>query len=272
MALISRDSLIAEGRTAEVHAWNENQVVKLFHSWCPADWVDQEIESSRAVSELDVPTPRFLDVVEVDGRRGIVYERVDGPSMNSLLFSKPWALLQHARQLATLHTRMHSQHGQGLAPLRESLRLDIQRVETLPGDLKNRVLQLLDELPDGNALCHFDFHPEQVIVTKEGLFIIDWMTACHGHPLADVARTAVILNVGQSPTANRVMRLITNILRGSFARTYISHYLQLNPQQAHDDIRTWMIPVAAGRLREDIQGERDKLLSIIQSHLALLEA
>jgi thiamine kinase len=270
VGLISKDSLIAEGRTAEVYAWNTNQVVKLFHPWCPTDWVDQEIESSRAVSELDVPTPRFLDVVEIDGRHGIVYERADGPSMNSLLFSKPWTLLRHARQLATLHTKLHSQQGQGLSPLRESLRLDIQRVETLPCDLKNRVLQLLDELPDGNALCHLDFHPEQVIVTKEGSVIIDWMTACQGHPLADVARTAVILKVGQSPTATRAMRLIANLLRGLFYRTYMSQYLQLNPQQAYADIRTWMIPVAAGRLREDIPGERDKLLSIIQSHLALL--
>jgi len=270
MVLISKDSLIAEGRTAEVHAWNDDQVVKLFHSWCPANWVEQEIEKSRTVSELDVPTPLFLGAVEVDGRRGIVYERVDGPSMNSLLFSKPWTLVRYARQLATLHTRLHSQNGQGLALLRESLRLDIQRVETLPGDLKNRVLQLLDELPDGNALCHFDFHPEQVIVTKEGSFIIDWMTACQGHPLADVARTAVILTVGQSPTANRAMRTVASFLRGPFRRTYLSQYLQLNPQQAYADIQAWMIPVAAGRLREAIPGERDKLLNIIQSHLALL--
>jgi uncharacterized protein (TIGR02172 family) len=270
VGLISKDSLIAEGRTAEVYAWNENQVVKLFHLWCPADWVDQEIESSRAVSDLDVPTPRFLDVVEVDGRRGIVYERADGPSMNSLLFSKPWTLLRHAKQLASLHTSMHSQHGQGFAPLRETLRLDIQRVETSPTDLKNRVLQLLDELPDGNALCHFDFHPEQVIVMKEGSFIIDWMTACQGHPLADVARTAVILTVGQSPTANRAMRTVASFFRGPFRRTYLSQYLQLNPQQSYADIQKWMIPVAAGRLREDIPGERGKLLSIIRSNLALL--
>lgn len=109
MVSISKNSLIAEGRTAEVHAWNDNQVVKLFHPWCPADWVDQEIGISRAVSALEVPTPRFLDVVEIEGRRGIVYERVDGPSMNNLLFSKPWTLLRHARLLATLHTKMHSQ-------------------------------------------------------------------------------------------------------------------------------------------------------------------
>lgn len=148
--------------------------------------------------------------------------------------------------------------------------MNIQRVETLPSDLKNRVLQLLDELPDGVALCHLDFHPEQVIVTKEGSFIIDWMTACQGHPLADVARTIVILTVGQSPTANRAMRLIASIFRGSFRRAYLSQYLQLNPQQAYVDIQTWMIPVAAGRLREDIPGERERLLKIIQSHLALL--
>lgn len=269
MTAPSRGSLLAEGRTAEVYAWQENQILKLFYSWCPAHWVRHEADNSRVVSTKRLTTPQLLDLVEIEDRQGIIYERVDGPSMLDLVSTKPWMLFRLARQLAELHAEIHKQDASELIPLREALRKDIQQVETLPPSLKARVLQLLAELPDDSALCHFDFHPDQVLITAGGPVIIDWMTARQGPPLADVARTSIMLMVGQVPHARRVMRAIINIWRGLFYRVYIARYLALHPGITRDDVRTWMIPVAAGRLREEIEGEREALLNVIQSCLSV---
>ena len=38
----------------------------------------------------------------------------------------------------------------------------------------------IDCLPDGNILCHFDFHPNNIILSDNNYSIIDWMTACKG--------------------------------------------------------------------------------------------
>jgi len=43
----------------------------------------------------------------------------------------------------------------------------------------------LRELPDGEALCHGDFHPRNVIVDGDELTIIDWVDASSGPPAAD---------------------------------------------------------------------------------------
>ena len=269
MTTLSLGPLIAEGRTAEVYVWQEDQILKLFYSWCPPHWVQHEIGNSRAVATMKLPTPQLVDVVEIEGRQGIIYERVDGPSMLRLSNTKPWLLFRLARQLAELHTEIHKQDGSGLAPLRASLSATIQQVETLPPSLKAGVLRLLEKLPDDSGLCHFDFHPDQVIITARGPVIIDWITAHQGHPLADVARTSILLMVGQIPYAGRAMRAIINLCRGQFYRTYIAHYLELHPGITQDDVRTWMIPVAAGRLKEEIQGEQESLLSFIQSNLPM---
>jgi len=140
-------------------------------------------------------------------------------------------------------------------------------VEKLPPDLKTGVLRLLETLPNGNALCHFDVHPGQVLITAKGPVIIDWMTAYQGHPLADVARTCIILRVGQVPGAGWAMRAFVNLWRGLFYRTYIARYLELHPGVTGDAVTTWMVPVAAGRLNEKIPGEQEPLLNFIQSHL-----
>jgi aminoglycoside phosphotransferase (APT) family kinase protein len=267
MTTRSPGPLIARGRTAEVYAWRDGQILKLFYTWCPPHWAQHEIKIGRAMAGMVVPAPKLVDTLEIDGRQGIIYERVDGPTMLRVANTKPWLVVRLARQLAELHARIHQQRGDGLPPLRASLRDTIRGVEALPPDLKAGVLALLDRLPDDDALCHFDFHPDQVILTARGPVIIDWMTAFQGHPLADVARTAVILMVGQAPQAGRATRTLINLWRGLFGRTYLSRYLRLHPGVTREDVRTWMIPVAAGRLKEQIPGEKEPLLRFIQSNL-----
>lgn len=106
-------------------------------------------------------------------------------------------------------------------------------------------------------------------MTVTGPVIIDWMTAHQGHPLADVAKTSVLLKIGQVPYAGRAMRALINLWRGLFYRTYIARYLELHPVATQDQIRTWMIPVAAARLNEHIAGEEKPLLRLIQSYLSM---
>ena len=265
----SLGQLIAEGRTAEVYALGEDRVIKLFYEWCPSHWVQQEIEIASVISPMSIPTSKIINHLEIEGRQGIIYERVNGSSMLKLSTTKPWLLFQFARQFAELHTELHKHKVNDLPSQRTSLIEIIQQLESLPPDLQSSVLNLLDGLPDGNTLCHFDFHPDQVLITDNGPVIIDWMTAQQGHPLSDVARTCVILKFGQVPYGSWAMRMIVNIWREFFYRTYIVRYLELHSGVSREEIVNWMIPVAAGRLYEEIPGEREPILRFIQSHLPM---
>lgn len=258
---------IAQGRTAEVYAWGDGQILKLFYDWCPPNWVQQEIEMGRLVAPMTLPTPKLLDVVEINGREGLVYERVEGPSMLQRANAKPWLVFGLARQLAELHAAIHGQSGDGLPSLYAYLQREIAHVEALPPDLKTSVLRVLDQLPDGRSLCHFDFHPDQVLLTPGGPMVIDWMTAHQGNPLADAARTTLLLTVGQAPYAGRLMRASINMWRGFFRRSYLARYLALRPQATRAAVKMWIIPVAAARLQERIAGEEEPLLALIRSYL-----
>jgi aminoglycoside phosphotransferase (APT) family kinase protein len=264
--MLSPGSLIARGRTAEVFAWQANQVCKLFYAWCPLGWIQHEIEVVRVVASMSLPIPRLIDTVEIEGRRGIIYERVDGPSLLSVAQAKPWLLFHLARQFAELHSEVHKRAGNGLLGVRASLSTTIRQVATIPPDLKTDALSLLASFADDNKLCHGDFHPGQVLMTSAGPVIIDWMTAQQGHPLADVARTTIILTIGKDPHAGQALRAFINLWRGLFYRTYLARYLELHPGYTMNEIRIWMVPMAAGRLKEDIQGEQEQLLAYIRSH------
>lgn len=258
---------IAQGRTAEVYAWREHQVLKLFHAWCPSSWIEHEVEIGRRITTLALPTPRVLDTVEIEGRSGIVYERVNGDSLTQLVRSKPWRVVHFARQFADLHAQIHHHGVTGLPSLRAALIHDIHEVESLPVQLKDAVLTVAERMPDHESLCHFDFHPEQVLMTMSGPVIIDWTTARQGDPLADVARTSVILRLGRLPYGGWMTRMITDLWRQTFHRTYLARYFASHPGLSQAQFHQWVAPVAAARLYERIPGEEEKLLQLIRTTL-----
>lgn len=270
MHQLSKENPIGIGRTAEIYAWQDHQVVKLFHTGFPAEWVEYEMAKARKISDMDLPTPKLIDLVEIDGRRGLVYERVDGVSMLKLQNQRPWSLFRMARQLAELQAVIHAQDGTGFPPLRSDQGAVIQAAESLPGIPADEVAQVLNGLPDGHALCHFDFHPDQVMITTRGPVILDWATARQGHPLADVARTTILLKIGQVPYGGRKMEILINLWRMFYLRTYLARYFELHPHLSRKDLAPWLIPIAIGRLGEGIPGEQKALMVLIDNTLAAL--
>ena len=254
---------IAAGRTAEVYAYGPGQVLKLFFDWCPPDWVEHEILTAHAINEVGIAAPRAFKVVEVEGRKGIVYERVDGPSMLDSLARRVYKLGEYARTLARLHLEMHRAAPAGLPGQRQELEGAIQHAAALPDDLRSPILETLAGLPDGDRLCHGDFHPGNLILSSGGPVVIDWTTARLGHPAADVARTRLLLTLGEPPP-DPFLRLILPFARGVFGRIYLEEY----GRQAPEVVRlseTFLPVMTAARFREDIASEREQLLKIIRA-------
>ena len=262
---IEKGPMIAQGRTAEIFLWKDNQVLKVFLDWCPATDVEREARSTQAVHKAGLPVPAVEVIVEMDGRLGIVFKRVEGPSMLGLFISKPWKLFQLAHVLAELHAGMHSCEVPELRSQRDKLESHIQRADALPAPTKETVLKALEQLPDGSAVCHGDFHPANIIMSSQGPVIIDWLDATQGNPLADLARTSLLLQTASVPPFI-AGRWLINWVRGLFYSTYLKRYLQLRPA-SREQIAVWQLPVAAARLAEDIPEEKDRLLALIEASL-----
>ncbi len=64
---------------------------------------------------------------------------------------------------------------------------------------KHAIAQHAAGLPDGDQVCHGDFHPDNIMLTPAGPRVIDWNNATSGNPLADIAWTSLILRMGEAP-------------------------------------------------------------------------
>ena len=73
--------------------------------------------------------------------------------------------------------------------LKNRLRPLISSNARLDDHQKGKLLALLDELPDGDALCHGDFHGGNILWDDGRYVIIDWVEVSTGCALGDACRT-----------------------------------------------------------------------------------
>ena len=253
---------IAEGRTAEIYLWDDRHILKLYRDWCPSDWVEYESQMARAVYEAGIPSPRAGELVEVNGRRGLIYQRLEGISMLEDMNARPWMIWKHARSLAELQVKIHQKSVAGLPSYKDRLRYDIRETSQLTNVLREKVLAMLDLLPDETRVCHGDFHPANIFLTPDGPVAIDWMTACSGSPWADVARTSLVLSIGAKAAGKQVSLFIRAAIN-LYHRTYLSRYRALTTGNS-DELNRWIPVIAAARLNENIIPEHDALIRIVE--------
>ena len=260
---------IGIGRTAVVYASDDGTVVKLLRPGFPDRIGEIEATVAAAVAGLGLPAPRFLGSVRIDGRLGLRYERVSGPTMLDEMARQPWRIDRLARQFAGLHATMHAADGAGLPRLRATLGAMIERAgDALPEDARRAALARLDGLPDGDAVCHGDMHPGNVVMTAGGPVVIDWMTAARGDAAEDVARTLYLLRGAVVPTdVPRLQRALISIARRRFAAVYLRRYRHLRPV-TDAEIEAWRLPMLAGRLGEGIADEREAVAAQLREIVA----
>jgi Ser/Thr protein kinase RdoA (MazF antagonist) len=247
---------LGEGRTAEIFAWEDGLVLKLYYAEFPAELAETEAHLTGLVAAAGVPAPAVHGTLTLDGRRGIIFERLKGPVMVRAVRARPWALGALARQLAELHAAIHACHAPADLPSQRERLIDrVGRAPGLTAATRDRLLAGLAALPDGELICHSDLHPENVLLTAHGPLAIDWMDVVRGNPAADVARTLLILRAWPHYTARSLERLARRAFSDTFAAIYLRRYRQLNPAITPQGLAAWRAPVAAARLLEGISAE-----------------
>lgn len=241
---------IAVGRTAEIFAWPDHQVLKLFFDWYPINAIEYEALIARVVHASGLPVPAPGEIIQENGRYGLIYQRVDGVVLAKMMGREPWRLKYYAHTMAELHARMHSTLIQvDLPDQRGRLAQKIQDAQGLPDMVKGRCLEALGNLPGGSQICHGDFHPENVMHTQQGEIIIDWVDATRGNPLADVARTSILML--ESIDDPRRKNSLEKLYMRNFHREYLKQYFSLRPG-GEDEYQRWLPVIAAARMSENI--------------------
>jgi Ser/Thr protein kinase RdoA (MazF antagonist) len=264
MPSVSELTKVAQGREAEMFAWGDGKVLRLLRPGFNPATLETEVRGLELAHKHGVPVPQPGERVSIDGRSGVVLERIEGTDLLTELGRAPWTVFRAARMCGSVHAQMHGCRvdDEQLPTLRSKLALQLAS-PLVPPELAGIARKRLDQLPDGAVLCHYDFHPANVIRGPQGPVVIDWPNATRGAPEADIARTLLLLGAGEPQSYTPMMWVLTKIGRSLFIWLYVGSYKRVRPLDKRE-VRKWALPVAVARLAEDITEERPRLLRRIQ--------
>lgn len=260
-------TMIAQGNTAEIFAYSDEIILKLFRKNLPLDAIANEWQSANAISFEFGDTPKALGLVQYRGRYGILYEKIMGNSMMNVALRHPFSRRNYGRILADIHLGMHRIEINQIVSIHEKLVKEITYAVGLTDEEKQNIISILNRLPAQNRLCHLDFHPGNIIVFGNRNMVIDWMTACRGVPACDVARTVILMTTGEPMHTGTLESVLLRTGMRTMRKSYMKRYIEKSGI-SREEIQQWMLPIAAARLSEWVtEHERERLLRYVRTEL-----
>ena len=110
---------------------------------------------------------------------------------------------------------------------------------------------IVAELPTGGpiVLCHGDLHPGNVVLTDDGPMLVDWFDAGRGDPLADVARSTLLI----APDADGAAAP-AHLIGGDLAlrRRLVGAFLAARGDLDEERLARWRAVMAIARIAEGV--------------------
>jgi Ser/Thr protein kinase RdoA (MazF antagonist) len=244
--------------------WGDGRILRLLRNRENAPSMQWEEAAARAALAGGIRVPRVFEMLAVDGRPGLVVERISGKDLLAEIAAKPWRVWSIGGACGRLHARLNTvAAGPELPELRERLADRIRLSSDIPERFAAHALRELAVLPEGDRLLHGDFHPGNVLRAGDEFVVIDWPNATRGDYHADFARSTLMLCIGEPPPGTPWFirfgaRFARVLLTASYERAYRSQ-IEVDPQ-LH---RRWELVRAIHRLQECIEWERGRLLHFI---------
>lgn len=133
--------------------------------------------------------PPFEEIVKIDGNWAIIYQHISGKTFDELMRENPSKKDYYLEKMVDLQIEINSLNSTKLSRQADYLKRSIDGLDMIDDMKKYELMTRLSTMPKHSKLCHGDFSPDNIIVSDDGVFIVDWLKAKQGNASADVAKT-----------------------------------------------------------------------------------
>ena len=181
--------VIGEGAYGIVYRIDPETIVKVYKNHDSIDEIIKERERARKAFILGVPTAISYDIVQVGDLYGSVFEMLDaksfaellrdGESINKLV-KQSVAILQQIHSIENLNDDLPDKKEEAIGWAKYCK-------EYLPKEIGNKLVKMMQDIPDRNTIIHGDYHIKNIMHTDTDNLLIDMETLAIGHPILELA-------------------------------------------------------------------------------------
>lgn len=241
--------LMGRGAQATVYA-RRDVATKVYNAGYPKEYVFYEAAIMGFVEAAEIPMSKPYEVLNVNGQMCLKMSRVTGQSVADMILSEPGRAPALMDDLVKLQVDIHAKHIFMPVRLRSKLKELIAHNGHLDAARRQAILALCERVPEGEALCHGDFHYSNVLFNDGEYWVIDWIDAAKGEPLLDACHSYVCYVIGSA----------------ELAELYLTRYCATSGAK-REDVLQWL-PIQAGILYGVIPDKFNAaLLGLMDGHL-----
>ena len=200
--------LIYQGVGKRVYRDGDTLIKQFDETYSKADILNEALNQARVEESCSLNIPKFLGMECVEGKWSLKWEFIEGDTLEQLMQKHPGKMDEYLEFFVDLQIKVGKEKVPLLTHLRDKMHAKIS-ASAYPASVRYDLHVRLDGLPRHNKLCHGDFQPSNIIITKDGTpYIIDWAHATQGNASADAARTYLLFKLhNQDDLAEKYLRL-----------------------------------------------------------------
>lgn len=229
------DRMIAVRNDKTIFCDND-ECIKVFHRVYSKSDILNEAHNHARMEDTGLSVPKLLEVKTIDGRWAIVSEYIKGKNLELLMQEEPEKKAEYLEVLIGLQLDMFYRECPPIPRLKDKLNRRIKNCE-LDATRRFELHAVLNEMPLQRKICHGDFVPSNVIISKDGVaFLIDFSHVSQGSAEADIARTYLEF-LGKRDEDGAAYYLERICHKGGFAREEVMRWIPIVAAAASVDVR-----------------------------------
>ena len=219
------DNPIAERNTKTVYKDNDKTIKLFVSNYSKSDILNEAINQAR-VEETGLNMPALVEVTKIDDRWALVFEHIEGRTLESLMEENPEKLEEYLNLFIDTQINILSKEAPLLNKLKDKMQRKIEEAE-ISNEIKYELNTRLEGMPKHKKICHGDFNPSNVIIKDNGeVYVIDWAHVTQGNGSADAARTYLLFCLnGKKEQADRYLNLFSE--KTGIEKQYIQRWVPI---------------------------------------------
>ena len=160
------DKIVAKRPKKTVYVEDGRAIKAFSEDFSTSDILNEALNQSRAY-EAGINVPKLIEVTKVDGKWAIVSEFIEGETLESLMNKNPEKIDEYLELFLNIQIGIHEKKSPLLNKLKDKMARKIEETG-LDATIRYELHTRLHAAPKHTKVCHGDFNPSNIIITKEG--------------------------------------------------------------------------------------------------------
>lgn len=241
------DTIIAKRSDKTVYRDGDKTIKVFDENYSKANVLNEALNQAR-VEETGITMPKLHEVTKIDGKWAIVYDYVEGKTMEQLMAENPDKFDEYLDKFVDIQISVLSTRAPFLNKIKDKMHRKIDETG-LDATIRYELHTRLDSMPKHTKVCHGDFNPSNIIISPNGdAYVLDWSHVTQGNASADAARTFLLFSLeGNHDAAEKYLNLFCK--KTDTAKQYVQKWIPIvaasqlvktNKPEVRDMLMQWV--------------------------------